>query len=125
VGGRVKVKVVKNKVAPPFKLAEFDILYAVGISTEGGLLDLGVELGIVKKAGAFLSYGETRLGQGRENARDFLKLNPDIAREIDGQIRRQTLTGHQFQAETPMADAPLQPEDSVEIGILDAAAALA
>jgi recombination protein RecA len=118
VGGRVKVKVVKNKVAPPFKIAEFDILYAVGISTEGGLLDLGVELGIIKKAGAFLSYGETRLGQGRENARDFLKLNPDMAREIDGQIRRQTLTGHQFQPETPVVDAPILAEDTADIANL-------
>jgi hypothetical protein len=88
VGSRVKVKVVKNKVAPPFRVAEFDILYAAGISSEGGLLDLGVELGLIKKAGAFLSYGDTRLGQGRENARDFLKLHPEIARDIDGQIRR-------------------------------------
>jgi recombination protein RecA len=124
VGGRVKVKVVKNKVAPPFKIAEFDILYAVGISTEGGLLDLGVELGLIKKAGAFLSYGETRLGQGRENARDFLKLNPDLAREIDGEIRRQTLTGHQFQPETPVVDAPILAEDTADMTPLDAVPAL-
>src|SRR3954453_619745 len=91
VGSRVKVKVVKNKVAPPFRIAEFDILYDAGISSEGGLLDLGVELGLVKKAGAFLSYGEGRLGQGRENAREFLKLHPEIAREIDRLIRQQTL----------------------------------
>src|SRR3989449_3696992 len=84
VGSRVKVKVVKNKVAPPFRVAEFDILFDAGISSEGGLLDLGVELGLIQKAGAFLSYGDTRLGQGRENARDFLKLHPEIARGIDG-----------------------------------------
>jgi len=101
VGSRVKVKVVKNKVAPPFRKAEFDILDDAGISSEGGLLDLGVELGLVKKAGAFLSYSECRLGQGRENAREFLKLHPEVAREIDGQIRRQSLTGHAFQPETP------------------------
>src|ERR1700704_2147024 len=77
VGSRVKVKVVKNKVAPPFRVAEFDILFDAGISSEGGLLDLGVEFGLIKKSGAFLSYGNTRLGQGRENARDFLKLHPE------------------------------------------------
>ena len=118
VGSRVKVKVVKNKVAPPFRVAEFDILYDAGISSEGGLLDLGVELGLVKKAGAFLSYGDTRLGQGRENARDFLKLHPEIARDIDGQIRRQTLTGHPFQPRTPVVDAPVEAEEAADIGTL-------
>ena len=93
VGSRVKVKVVKNKVAPPFRVAEFDIMYNEGISKEGGLLDLAVELGLVKKTGAFFSYGETRLGQGRENAREFLKNNAEMAGEIEGEIRRQTLTG--------------------------------
>jgi recombination protein RecA len=93
VGSRVKVKVVKNKVAPPFRVAEFDIMYNEGISKEGGLLDLAVELGLVKKTGAFFSYGETRLGQGRENARDFLRKNPEIAQEIERQIRQQTLAG--------------------------------
>src|ERR1700716_402419 len=126
VGSRVKVKVVKNKVAPPFRVAEFDILFDAGISSEGGLLDLGVELGLINKSGAFLSYGDTRLGQGRENARDFLKLHPEIARDIDGQIRRQTLTGRQFQPETPVVDAPVQGEDSLlDIGSLDGTAVLA
>jgi recombination protein RecA len=92
VGSRVKVKVVKNKVAPPFRVAEFDIMYNEGISKEGGLLDLAVELGLVKKTGAFFSYGETRLGQGRENAREFLKRNPEMAQEIERLIRQQTLT---------------------------------
>src|ERR1700681_4708338 len=91
VGSRVRVKVVKNKVAPPFRVAEFDIMYNEGISKEGGLLDLAVELGLVKKAGAFFSYGETRLGQGRENARDFLKKNPEMAQEIERLIRQQML----------------------------------
>ena len=91
VGSRVRVKVVKNKVAPPFRVAEFDIMYNEGISKEGGLLDLAVELALVKKAGAFFSYGETRLGQGRENAREFLKKNAEMAQEIEGLIRRQTL----------------------------------
>src|SRR3954466_2781526 len=91
VGSRVKVKVVKNKVAPPFRVAEFDIMYNEGISKEGGLLDLAVELGLVKKTGAFFSYGDTRLGQGRENAREFLKRNPEMAAEIERLIRQQTL----------------------------------
>jgi recombination protein RecA len=91
VGSRVKVKVVKNKVAPPFRIAEFDIMYNEGISKEGGLLDLAVELGLVKKTGAFFSYGETRLGQGRENAREFLKKHVEIAQEIERLIRQQTL----------------------------------
>jgi len=87
IGNRTKVKVVKNKVAPPFKVAEFDILFAEGISKEGGLLDVGVAMGIIRKSGAFFSFGDTRLGQGRENARDFLRENAPIALEIDGQIR--------------------------------------
>src|SRR3984893_12857526 len=91
VGSGVRVKVVKNKVAPPFRVAEFDIMYNEGISKEGGLLDLAVEMGLVKKSGAFFSYGETRLGQGRENARDFLKKNPEMAQEIERLIRQQML----------------------------------
>ena len=91
IGNRTKVRVVKNKVAPPFKLAEFDIMYNEGISKEGGLLDLGVELAIVRKSGAFFSFGETRLGQGRENAKDFLRKNVEIRDEIERLIREQTL----------------------------------
>src|ERR671934_856003 len=87
MGNRAKVKVVKNKVAAPFRVAEFDIMYNEGISKEGGLLDLAVELGLVKKTGAFFSYGETRLGQGRENAREFLRANVDVREEIEQQIR--------------------------------------
>jgi len=90
IGSRAKVRVVKNKVAPPFRIAEFDILYAEGISKEGNLLDIGIELGIVKKSGAFHSYGDTRLGQGRENAREYLRQNPEMAAEIERQIRQQT-----------------------------------
>jgi recombination protein RecA len=101
VGSRVKVKVVKNKVAPPFRVAEFDIMYNEGISKEGGLLDLAVELGLVKKTGAFFSYGETRLGQGRENAREFLKKNRDMAQEIERLIRQQTLAGANKGVEVP------------------------
>jgi len=91
VGNRTKVRVVKNKVAPPFKIAEFDIMYNEGISKEGGLLDLGVEMAIVRKSGAFFSYGDQRLGQGRENAKDFLRKNIEIRDEIERLIRQQTL----------------------------------
>jgi len=87
IGSHVKARVVKNKVAPPFRVAEFDIMFAHGISREGNLLDLGVELGLIKKAGAFFSYGELRLGQGKENARQYLSENPELAREIEQQIR--------------------------------------
>jgi recombination protein RecA len=87
VGGRHKVKVVKNKVAPPFRIAEFDLMYAEGISKEGGLLDVGIEMGLVKKSGAFFSYGDTRLGQGRENAKEFLRQNVALRDEIEANIR--------------------------------------
>jgi recombination protein RecA len=87
VGNRTRVKVVKNKMAPPFKQAEFDILYGVGISREGGLLDLGVDLGIVKKSGAWFTYEGDQLGQGKENSRQFLIDNPDLANEIESKIR--------------------------------------
>ena len=87
VGNRVRVKVVKNKVAPPFRQAEFDIMYGAGISHEGSLLDLGVQFEVVQKSGAFYSFADDRLGQGRNNARQFLKENPDIAAAIEAQIR--------------------------------------
>ncbi len=87
IGNRTKVKVVKNKVAPPFKVAEFDIIYGEGISTEGTLLDMAVDRDIIHKSGAWFSYKDQRIGQGRENARLFLKDNPDIAAEIDKIIR--------------------------------------
>jgi recombination protein RecA len=87
IGNRTKVKVVKNKVAPPFRVAEFDILFTEGISKEGGLLDVGVTLNIVRKSGSFFSFGDTRLGQGRENSREFLKANVAVAKEIETLIR--------------------------------------
>jgi recombination protein RecA len=87
VGSRTRVKVVKNKVASPFRVAEFDIMYNEGISVEGGLLDVGIAAGILSKTGAWFNYGDTRLGQGRENAREFLKTNPEIAKKIDDEIR--------------------------------------
>ncbi len=87
VGNRVRVKVVKNKVAPPFRVAEFDVMYGEGISREGGLLDVGVAMDVVAKTGAWFTFGETRLGQGREAAKEFLRSNPDIAEAVEGQIR--------------------------------------
>ena len=87
VGNRTRVKVVKNKMAPPFKQAEFDIIYGVGISREGSLIDLGVEIGVVKKAGAWYTYESDQLGQGKENARAFLIDNPDLANDIENKIR--------------------------------------
>ena len=87
VGNRTRVKVVKNKVAPPFKQAEFDIIYGEGISREGSLIDMGVTNGIIRKAGAWFTYEADQLGQGKENARNFLKNNPKIAEEIDRRIR--------------------------------------
>ncbi len=86
LGNRVRVKVVKNKMAPPFKMAEFDIMFGEGISREGSLIDVGVELGLINKSGAWFSYGEEKLGQGREAARDYLKENPDLAQKIEQQI---------------------------------------
>ncbi|MDQ0245761.1 protein RecA [Bacillus fengqiuensis] len=87
VGNKTKVKVVKNKVAPPFRVAEVDIMYGEGVSKEGEILDMGTELDIVQKSGSWYSYNEERLGQGRENAKQFLKENPDVRLEIALQIR--------------------------------------
>jgi recombination protein RecA len=93
-GSLIRAKVVKNKVAPPFKSARFDIMFDHGISKEGNLIDLGVELGIVKKTGAFFSYGDVRLGQGRENAKQYLSQNPELAQEIGQRIRASAITTH-------------------------------
>lgn len=87
VGNRTRVRVIKNKVAPPFKTAEFDIMYSEGISREGGLIDLGLEMGLVKKSGAWFTVGDIRLGQGRENAKEYLRQNTDVASAIEEQIR--------------------------------------
>lgn len=93
IGNRTRVRVVKNKVAPPFRTAEFDIMYNEGISRVGDLLDLATELQIITKRGSFYNYGDIRLGQGRENAKDFLHQNPDLAEEIELAIRQQALSG--------------------------------
>ncbi|HSG10154.1 MAG TPA: recombinase RecA [Gammaproteobacteria bacterium] len=90
-GNETRVKVVKNKMAPPFKKAEFQILYGEGISREAELIDIGVQLGFVEKSGAWYSYGEDRIGQGKDNVREFLKQNPDIASEIEAKIRAELL----------------------------------
>ena len=99
VGNRTRVKVVKNKVAPPFKQAEFDILYGLGISREGSLIDMGVESGIVRKAGAWFTYDSDQLGQGKENARNYLRNNPDIANELEKKIKEKLGIG-------PKVDVP-------------------
>ena len=88
MGSRTKVKIVKNKVAAPFRQAEFDINYGEGISRSGELIDMGLEAKLVEKSGAWLSYGDVRIGQGRENAKQFLKENPDLAAEIEKKLRK-------------------------------------
>ena len=87
VGARVKVKVVKNKVAPPFRAAEFDILFNEGISREGALIDAAVEYSVFEKSGTWMSYGDQRLGQGRENVRNYLRENPSLSAEIEAKVR--------------------------------------
>jgi recombination protein RecA len=87
VGNQTRVKVVKNKMAPPFRVVEFDIMYGEGISKTGELLDLGVQAGIVEKSGSWFSYGSQRIGQGKENAKGFLMQNPEIADAIEAKIR--------------------------------------
>ncbi len=88
VGNNVRVKVVKNKVAPPFREVEFDIMYGEGISKLGEIIDLGVKAGVVEKSGSWFSYNSQRIGQGRDNAREFLKANPDMAAEIEQAVRK-------------------------------------
>ncbi len=105
-GNRVKVKVVKNKVAPPFRSAEFDILFNEGISREGGLIDAAVEYDIIEKSGTWMSYGDIRLGQGRENVRNYLRENPTLSGEIEAQVRQKAAT----QATIPLrTSAPAHP----------------
>jgi recombination protein RecA len=109
VGNRTRIKVVKNKVAPPFKQAEFDIMYGQGISREGGLIDVGVEAGLVRKAGAWYTYEGDQLGQGKENARAFLRDNPDLANEIEKKILEKLGVGPQVDgAEAPDAGGTVE-----------------
>jgi recombination protein RecA len=106
VGNRTRVKVVKNKVSPPFKTAEFDILYGIGISKEGSLIDLGVEQSIVRKAGAWYTYEGDQLGQGKENARNFLRDNPDVANEIEKKIKEKLGIGPRLDNDPAAGSAP-------------------
>ncbi len=114
VGNRVRVKVVKNKVAAPFRQAEFDIEYGQGISSEGCILDLGIEHGIVQKSGSFFSYGDERLGQGRNNVKGYLRERPDIAKEIEAKIY-ETLGAGSAEADAALAAVP-EDEEAVEAG---------
>ena len=108
VGNRTRVKVVKNKVAPPFKQAEFDILYGKGVSREGSLIDMGVEQGIVRKSGAWYTYEGDQLGQGKENARKFMRENPDVANEIEKRLKDKLGIGAKLDADdTEPAPAPV------------------
>jgi recombination protein RecA len=109
VGNRTRVKVVKNKVAPPFKQAEFDIMYGQGISREGGLIDVGVDAGLVRKAGAWYTYEGDQLGQGKENSRSFLRDNPDLANELEKRILEKLGVGPQVDAGE--SSAPAEPTD--------------
>ena len=109
VGNRTRVKVVKNKMAPPFKQAEFDILYGTGISREGSLIDFGVEHAIVKKSGAWYTYDGDQLGQGKENARSFLRDNPDLADEIEKRIKEKLGIGPQLDAPADVDAGPALP----------------
>ena len=108
VGSRTRVKVVKNKVAPPFKQAEFDIMYGKGISREGSLLDMSVEMGIVKKSGAWFTYDGEQLGQGRENAKNFLMENPEVMMEISERVRNQAGLGDAVEEFSPSDDEPIE-----------------
>jgi recombination protein RecA len=107
VGNRTRAKIVKNKVAPPFKIAEFDIVYGVGISREGSLIDVGVEQGIVRKSGAWYTYEGDQLGQGKENARSFLRDNPDLADEIEKRIKEKLGVGAVLDADSIDLVAPV------------------
>jgi recombination protein RecA len=111
MGNRTRVKVVKNKVAPPFRVAEFDIMYSEGISREGGLIDLGLEMGLVKKSGAWFTVGDIRLGQGRENAKEFLRQNSDVASAIEEQIRGNI---HAFKAAESEGNQEEEEEEALE-----------
>jgi recombination protein RecA len=106
IGNQTRVKVVKNKVSPPFKMAEFEILYGYGISREGEIIDLGVQHGLIDKAGSWYSYGDDRIGQGKENVRDYLKTNPETAAEIEAKIRAKLLPD--------TVDAPAPADDAEE-----------
>jgi len=107
-GNRTKIKIVKNKMAPPFREAEFDIIYGEGISKEGDLVDLGVQHNLIEKSGAWYSYKGERIGQGRDNAKQFLRENSDVYKKVDTELRKQLglVRGEQTPAAPPPAAAP-------------------
>ena len=109
IGSRTRVKVDKNKVAPPFKQAELDIMYGKGISQEGCLVDLGAELDIINKSGAWYSYGDIRLGQGKEKVKDFLRDNPDVAKEIEAKIRATAMGQPEVKTDTAQVVDDVEP----------------
>ena len=119
IGNRTKVKVVKNKVAPPFRIAEFDIIYGEGISTEGTLLDMAVEMDIVHKSGAFVSYNDQRLAQGRDNARKYLKEHPELAAEIEARVRERMFEQKPVTAEEAGAAAEPAAEEEDDMALLE------
>ena len=119
IGNRTKVKVVKNKVAPPFRIAEFDIIYGEGISTEGTLLDMAVEMDIVHKSGAFFSYNDQRLAQGRDNARKYLKEHPELAAEIEARVRERMFEQKPVTAEEAGAAAEQAAEEEDDMALLE------
>ena len=114
VGSRTRIKVVKNNCAPPFKTAEFDIIFGTGISREGGLIDLGVEQSIVRKSGAWYTYEGDQLGQGKENSRNFLRDNPDLANEIEKKIKEKLGIGPRIDAEATPAAGPAPTDRQTE-----------
>jgi recombination protein RecA len=126
VGNKTKAKVVKNKIAPPFRVAEFDIMYGEGVSHEGIIIDLGVELEVIKKSGSWYSYGETRLGQGKENVKTFFKENKEVTAEIDKKIRELITSGEKnplsltnISDETEIDDIPPEEIDSIPTEEID------
>jgi recombination protein RecA len=110
IGNRTRVKIVKNKVAPPFNFADFDLVYGEGISREGSIIDMGAETGVMAKSGAWYSYNGERLGQGRENVKEFLRQHPDIAGEIEGKVRSLVLTSLK-EKNRPSEEITAQDED--------------
>jgi recombination protein RecA len=122
VGNRTRVRVVKNKVAPPFKVAEFDIMYNEGISREGGILDMGVALELIDKRGSYYSYGEERLGQGREQSKQYLRDHPELASQLDAKIRAAAGIGAQEEEAIPAEITPIeegQPAEQLEVAMGD------
>ena len=119
IGNHTKVKVVKNKVAPPFRIAEFDIIYGEGISKEGTLLDMAVEYGIITKSGAFFSYGDQRLAQGRDNARVYLREHPDLTAEIDQKVRAILFAPKDLTPEEAKAVQDQKQEEEDDLALLE------